>query len=393
MKPEIKDKDALIRIFKVISWLDHRRWNAESNYNFIHFSRNDLTNCEKILTHWVCYITDRQMPFEIVWDKGGYVFSELVYEYSREGLPSQRILDEHYEKYKDKNGKDHFRFKTTDNTTFASRYVTDDYQNILQTLEVLNHQKYKRNIIAYIVDIMRRFQSEEDLLRRVACGLHLLTYQLFGKKANHGKAVRIIQDDKEFDKEFKEFKRTSTTGKKRLWCCVRDYKKGLYHQIFKDAIREVAEEDAEQLINKWDSLPMNQIELPGDVWNNSPLFKDNLFANVIDLTSIPKSWEMPKIIRKLYDQLKNNGEVTDFYPEQFDVTFDFVPRMCNKKLCDVCPFGKNGVESICIPTQDKYCPVALLSCGYIAKCVGKPGDCILQEGISKGICLHPSRGD
>lgn len=183
MKPEIKDNDALIRIFKVISWLDYRRWSAESNYNFVNFSRNDLTSCEKILTHWVCYITDRQMPFERVWDKGGYVFSELVYEYSRRGLPPQWVLDEHYEKYQDEKGKDHFRFKSTDNVTFASRYVTDDYQNILQTLEVLNHQKYRRNIIVYIADIMRRFQSEEDLLKRVAYGLHLLTYQLVWKKS------------------------------------------------------------------------------------------------------------------------------------------------------------------------------------------------------------------
>jgi len=82
-KIKIKDKELLIKIFKTISWLDTHRWNTEDNYNFVNFFRNDLTSCEKILTHWICYITDRQMPFEIVWDKGGYVFSELVYEYSR----------------------------------------------------------------------------------------------------------------------------------------------------------------------------------------------------------------------------------------------------------------------------------------------------------------------
>ncbi|MGB9748115.1 MAG: hypothetical protein ACPLXM_14410, partial [Bacteroidales bacterium] len=60
--------------------------------------------------------------------------------------------------------------------------------------------------------------------------------------------------------------------------------------------------------------------------------------------------------RDLYDQLKENEALYDFYPEQFDVTFDFVPRMCNKKLCDVCPFGNNGIEYTCIPAKDKYCP-------------------------------------
>lgn len=383
-KPRIKDKTALIKIFKTISWLDDKRWNVGDNYNFVNFFRDDLTNCEKILTHWVCYITDRRMPFEIVWDKGGYVFSELIYEYSRNKLTPEDILANHYERYKDEQ-KERFRFKSTNGVTFASRYVTDDHENILQTLKVLNHQKYNRNIIAYIVDIMQRFQNKNDLLIRVVCGLHLLTYQLENKKANHEKIITILEDDEKFEGKLKEFKRTSTNGKKRLWCCVRDYKKGLYHEIFSEAIREIAATNAGGLINIWNKLPMNQIELPGDVWNNSPLFKDNLFANVIELNSIPRSWGMPKIIRELYNnQLKNNEEVNDFYPEQFDITFDFVPRMCNKKLCNVCLFGKNGVESICIPTKDKYCPVALLSCGYIAMCV--EDDCILKERISKGIC-------
>jgi len=131
---------------------------------------------------------------------------------------------------------------------------------------------------------------------------------------------------------------------------------------------------------------MDQIELPGDVWNNSPLFRNNLLANVLDIDSVPKGWGMPKIIRELYSQLKNKEEINDFYPEQFDVTFDFVPRMCNKKLCNVCPFGQNGVESICIPTPNKYCPVALLTSGYITRCVGDQDECILKKGVGKGIC-------
>ena len=393
-KIKIKDKELLIKIFKTISWLDTHRWNTEDNYNFVNFFRNDLTSCEKILTHWICYITDRQMPFEIVWDKGGYVFSELVYEYSRNKNRSpEEILKEHYEKYRDKKGKERFRFKSnTNNVTFASRYVTDDYQNILQTLEVLdnyevtiNWSKYKRNIVAFILDFIQRFKEKDDLLIRMACALHLLTYNLDGKKASPYKILEILNDDKKFEEKLREFKKTSTSGKKRLWCCVRDYKKGLYNEIFNDAIREVISNDyADILLNIWNDLPMTQIELPGDVWNNSPLFRDNLFASVLDLNTIPKTWNMPRIIRDIYNQLKNDKDIKGFYPEQFDITFDFVPRMCNKKLCNVCLFGKNGVDFICIPTKDKYCPVALLSCGYIAKC--KEEDCIIKEGVSKRIC-------
>ncbi|MBO8131281.1 MAG: hypothetical protein H0Z29_07170 [Candidatus Marinimicrobia bacterium] len=393
-KIKIINKELLVRIFKTISWLDTRRWSTKENYNFVNFFRKDLTNCEKILTHWICYITDRQMPFEIVWNKGGYVFSELIYEYSREqNGPPEEILNEYYEKYSDNKGKERFRFKSkTDNVIFASRYITDDYQNILQTLECLDKyevtiggNKYKRNIVAFISYFIKRFRGKDDLLIRVACALHLLTYNLDGKKATPYKILETLNDDKKFEERLNEFKRTSTSGKKRLWCCVRDYKKGLYNKIFNDAIKEVVPDDhANELLNVWNNLPMNQIELPGDVWNNSPLFRDNLFVDVLDLSNIPKTWNMPRIVREIYNQLKNEKDVKDFYPEQFDITFDFVPRMCNKKLCDVCLFGENGVDFICIPTKDKYCPVALLSCGYIARC--KEKNCIIKEGISREIC-------
>lgn len=380
---KIKRKTDLINIFKTISWLDDKRWNVESNYDFVNSFRDDLTNCEKILTHWVCYITDRQMPFESVWEKGAYVFSELIYSYYRKGLSPKQILDNYYENYDD-NGKERFRFKSTNGVTFASRYVTDDYQNILQTLQVLNYQKYNRNIVMFIIDIMRRFKGEKDLLIRVACALHLLTYQLKAKKANARKIIHIISNKNKFEEKLSEFKRTSTDGKKRLWCCIRDYKKGLYHTIFVDAIKELKLCDEEDLINLWNNSPMDQIELPGDVWNNSPIFRDNLFGNVLDLKNIPKTWGMPRIIRELYVQLSGQGKINNFYPEQVDITFDFVPRMCNEKLCNVCLFGKNGVESICIRTEDKYCPVALVSCGYAVKC--NKNDCIVKDNISKGIC-------
>lgn len=124
--PKVKDKDSLIKICKVISWLDDKRWSDYNNYNFINFFREDLSNSEKILTHWVCYITDRQMPFEVVWDKGGYVFSELVYEYTRGKISPQKIIEKYYEEYLDKDKK-RFRFKSSNNTTFAFRYITDDY--------------------------------------------------------------------------------------------------------------------------------------------------------------------------------------------------------------------------------------------------------------------------
>lgn len=93
----IKDKETLLKIFRAISWFDHIRWLVPANYNFMKFFREDLTNCEKILSHWICYITDRQMPYEVIWDKGARIFSELVYDYMRNpSLAPKKILTVYY---------------------------------------------------------------------------------------------------------------------------------------------------------------------------------------------------------------------------------------------------------------------------------------------------------
>lgn len=385
----IKDDGKLIRIFKVISWLDDKRWqSATSKSDFINHHKEvkeHMNNYDKILTHWICYITDRQMPYEKIWNKGGYVFSELAFNYSHSSTSPKRLVSSFYKKGIEDNEKRlKIGFWSSDKKFFASRYHNDDKEKILQTLEGLNSERFNRNIIKYITSILQEYESfqKDDLLTRVACGLYLLTY----KKMNSNKLENIVFNGDTFSQYLKEFKNTSTEGKKRLWCCIRDYKKGVYNKIFNKALREIYGKEANKLISLWNRLPMNQIELPGDVWNNSPIFRDNLFRHVIDFNDIKKTWDMPKIIRKLYRQVEDDKELYEKYPEQFDITFDFVPRMCNKKLCNVCPFGKNGAESICIPTDDKKCPVALVCGGYDCKCIGENGNCIIKENIGKGIC-------
>lgn len=76
----------LTEIFKVMSFYDKIRWGSISNYDTINFFRDNLDVDTKILTHWLCYITDRQMPYKRIWDLGGFVFSELVDEYKTKGL-------------------------------------------------------------------------------------------------------------------------------------------------------------------------------------------------------------------------------------------------------------------------------------------------------------------
>lgn len=172
------------------------------------------------------------------------------------------------------------------------------------------------------------------------------------------------------------------------------------HQTFCEAIKEVKGSDAQYYIDLWRELPMNQIELPGDVWNNFDVFKNNLILKVISLDKEDKGRGTQDIVREIYTRLKGEelqfrhelmmtqGSPQEFYPERFDVTFDFAPRMCKRGLCRICLFGPNGVDKLCNPKngKDRYCPVALTSCGYTKPCVGEGEECIMRDNIGKNLC-------
>jgi hypothetical protein len=80
----------LDKIFEIVSFYDKCRWEDAGNNNLINFYRDGLADDTKLLTHWLCYITDRQMDFQRIWDVGGFVFSELADKYKN--VTSQEAL-------------------------------------------------------------------------------------------------------------------------------------------------------------------------------------------------------------------------------------------------------------------------------------------------------------
>ena len=74
-------RNRLSEIFKIISFYDKNRWVVKENYNLINFYKDKLDDDTKLLTHWFCYISDRQMLFQRIWDVGGFVYSDLVNSY------------------------------------------------------------------------------------------------------------------------------------------------------------------------------------------------------------------------------------------------------------------------------------------------------------------------
>lgn len=139
-------------------------------------------------------------------------------------------------------------------------------------------------------------------------------------------------------------------------------------EYFEEALKEegLGDDDFNRLIS---DEALSQFELPGDVWNNNSKFR----KCILKTTDYEQSTiGLNKILREFYN---NNQHITG-YPEQFDITFDFVPRMCEKNNCDLCPIDRidnedNNFNKICFKNKDMYCPIALISCNYKNNCKGK----------------------
>ncbi|NMA45889.1 MAG: hypothetical protein GX945_04940 [Lentisphaerae bacterium] len=419
--------------FKFMAFLDKARWcgsGIEANYNFANLANKNADGNQKILTHFIGYITDRQTPFEVVFEQLDYIFSQMLHDFCDNGLSVDELLDPDkpttYFKKKPTNGsksgdekpaaytfvshkqpaadsqyEDITReLREDDDAIFyaTSRFYPTDYNAIRITLEILSdgvgNTKFARSILEFMKWAIGDDPKQAGL-ERLLYALWLLGYAdlgswaakkgqkqpwifdtknrlaVFEKKIKHLKEFKAEGLESEFYK--KNFARNDSSIKnndrfssKRLMCFVRDMLKFKpYAEILKGTIGEPA----------FDSLYLQMpdvLELPGDVWNNNDRFQKCLYNG-----ESPKG--KPNIaIRKLYAKLckKHGKENVRCYPEQFDCTFSFVPKMCksvNRENCAFCPLN-NKLESPRIPDDfchrigEKFCPFLLFSCGFKARC-------------------------
>jgi len=381
-------------LLKMIDWLDKKRWSSKTNYNIIQnkiFEK--LSYPEKILVHWISYITDRQTPFVKIWTDGGIVFSGIVFEYTKKG----------YNYFKRNpffktNSDRKFSFFHKDRS-FSSRFITTDIKSILLVFKIL--EDYKRNIIFYVNENYNKFSyllkeiKESNPINLIAFILHLLSYvgiksdksgeeknleRYFNEVEEYYKQIKeIIADKERFKKEYSNFVKTRFSNKKRTWCCVRDYFKSYFKGYFLNALKQ--EKNNESLIKIFnDSEQKVHLELPGDVWNLNPVFRENLILPNLNIS-----------LKKNFAEELRNVLKSPYYPEEFDLTFDFVPRMCahpnnkiNKTMCKICPFGKSGMKQYCHQNPNLLCPITMTCCGYETKC--NPKECPIKEGLGIGLC-------
>lgn len=424
------------------AFLDEVRWSNPNNYDEINYShKSDLSTDEKLLTHWLCYISDRAMGYKRIWDVGGFVYSDLVHRYTQEDkieIKSLLTPNDNLSFFKKTNEKDDFYFKSitkvdekniiskrysasldeNKNVLFSPRYYPSDYVSIYYTLYTLNYLKcsfgeYIARIISKAVELSNNKDKHRDIMMCLFCGFYVLSYSNIGRPIssdlknlntlfdtdNNNELIKLnknpeIRADKisewlkseDFIEKAKNVYDKKRFERKRIWCCIRDYLKhnknsNCFSELMKNSLQELKNNYNSEEYTKAVKLLFSEemktlLELPGDTWNKKSVFRHCLLKGDAEESS---TRPINKVLRDKFD-----NKETDVYPEQFDVSFAFVPRMCNQGNCRYCPISddkdKGEIEKLCSAIKGQYCPAILMYTGFFYECPGKK-ECKLKDFI------------
>ncbi len=377
----------LIKLWNFFKWVDTARWNWERKQGIerlLNYTNKAWKKCglkliddfepeHLVLSHWLTYIFDYQMPADIIWKKCFPIMARIAKEF-QEGVPVGEILA----RYK-KDDSLSMKVETCKHR-FMKAHKLD--KKLERTLKILEHCCNRD-----LIELMTRISSygdEGDWVQRVACALYLLTYD---ERIDEKAIIRILNDKKEFERYY--LARKGNLWHKRLWSALRDYlKSGILQYILKSLENRGYDFNVQ---NRWRNYQkyLNQLEVPGDVWNEK--FYNNVIDPLIKKLGLRLSKHPPKAIRALYKHYRTIFEKYGFYPEQFDVTFDFARILCDRNLCYICPLhneSNKNIEQLCIgdvisKEDERYCPI-LAVIGYLQPC--DPSDCPVYERETLGLC-------
>jgi len=398
----METKGKLVKAWPIVKWLDDARWSKGASKSLIAgrvFESLSLSG--KILSHWLGYITDQQRPWQDVWMMGGPIFAEVVQQYENTARADD-VLDLllEFTSINTEGKVDEFFSKQqkieNQSISYTPRYGTHMH-SIARTLNTL--VKFNRNIVNYIssnASFIFKHSSWEAVpspTKRIAFLLYMLSYEdihkgmisfhkqkkeFFDDLEQRNKHLPIILSD-ELVLETAYSKWLRNRYHKRLWAAFRDYvKSGSYHKsIFTQALRDTGANSILSYLQSESSQVLCDLELPGDTWNFK--FSQRLFDSKIN---------HPADLRQYYDQLRSEEILSDdFYPEQFDMSFDFAPRMCESGEQELCPLKKSSkLADYCFGNtgKGKLCPVTKILCGYETDCV--PTGCPVLTGAIEDIC-------
>ena len=147
--------------------------------------------------------------------------------------------------------------------------------------------------------------------------------------------------------------------------------------IFLQALKREGTNSILHLVQRERKPVLCSLELPGDTWNLA--FNQKLFDGKVN---------HPSDLRRYYKQLRANGRLPDdFYPEQFDISFDFAQQMCDRGEESLCPFKNSSkLMEYCLGNsgEGRLCPVTRILCGYESRC--SPSECPILAGAMEDIC-------
>lgn len=188
------------------------------------------------------------MPFERVWDVGGYVISHLVRTYARTDTRAWEVMQRYTGR---ENGTIYLTAPCNAGTErirkygisgsvvrFASRYIPEDIFRIHRTLEILD-KCFKRSLGRFAYAILQGRTSHEEAVRHMAHALNQLTYTGGYRVSAESLDRQIRRTERELaDHEFEFNCDQPLWHRKRLWCSLRDYLKSPeFNPLFVEALR------------------------------------------------------------------------------------------------------------------------------------------------------------
>ena len=356
---------------------------------------------QKLLTHFLGYITNRQISYKLIFTKLDLIFSQLVMDFYSHNFSSEKLLfdPKMYIDCENSEKKGFIaRFQMDNRAQYSedkslrqglikasSRFFPNDFVGIFCTLKVLEEftEKSFSNYILKCLSLTTPGQEPGHEMEFLLYGLWLLGYST-GRWEKEDLDEQKIYDrciKQKFDVITNFFNgagvpktfRKERYKSKRLTCFVRDLLKcEHYSLLFRKIIPP-------QVMDKLQNQ-LYMLELPGDVWNNNEHFQQ-CSNQIPEFSEQKKTIPFNKRVREFYEKVWKDSSFKrlDYYPEQFDTTFDFVPRMCETigmGNCDYCPLGEksNGriPDELCLEklpeNEQKFCPFLLYACGYKVKC-------------------------
>lgn len=356
---------------------------------------------QQVLTHWLCYITDAQRPYQQVWEEGGPVFAEVVREYAQGHTEPLAVLERFSRPAKEGRKVDILSSRLQrvggEKISFAPRYGMHLF-SVATTLAIL--RDHGRGLAGYLAANWSFCQEApggdgDDPVHRAAFLLHLLSYWEIPKGLSSVRSAEFVRavekrsqqvaetmaDPKALQEEYRYWLTHDDRYGKRLWAAFRDSVKpgSAFREPFLRALEAIGRSDIAGYFRRNAAEALRALEIPGDVWNNR--FFEKLFGP--DAT--------PATFRGWYEDLRKTGRLPpDTYVEQFDVSFEYAASMCADRSFETCVFRQaSRVRALCPPLSGatwagKPCPVAAYLCGYEYPC--SPEGCPVREGPPEDLC-------